>query len=101
MTDPSPGGPLIPCEDTASRMRAIAAELSAHGLSARVHDTRGTLDLTATVQPAGQREAEIVIDEDGYTELRYWNQPGAGPSQISALALRVLAALTGPQPPTG
>jgi hypothetical protein len=46
------------------------------------------LDLTATVQPPGQREAEIVIDEDGYTELRYWNQPGAGPAQISAPELR-------------
>jgi hypothetical protein len=98
VTDPSPAGPLTPCEETASRMRAIAAELAAHGLSARVHATRGTLDLTATVHPPGQREAEIVIDEDGYTELRYWNQPGAGPAQVSAVALRVLAALTGPQP---
>jgi hypothetical protein len=100
VTDPSPDGPLTPCEDTTSRMQAIAAELSAHGLSAGVHDTRGTLDLTATVQPPGQREAEIVIDEDGYTEVRYWNQPGAGPAQISGLALRVLAALTGQERPT-
>ena len=100
MTDPSLGSPLTPGEETASRMRAIAAELAAHGLSARLHDTRGTLDLTATVHPPGQREAEIVIDEDGYTELRYWNEPGAGPAQISAVDLHLLAAAPGGHLPT-
>ena len=27
---------------------------------------------TATLRVPGQREIEVVIDEDGYTELRYW-----------------------------
>jgi hypothetical protein len=74
-------------------MRAIAAGLAANGLTASLHDSRAGLDVSATARPPGQREAEIVIDEDGYSELHYWNPPGAGPDQITATALRALAAV--------
>jgi hypothetical protein len=35
------------------------------------------LDLTATMHRAHHRETDIVVDEDGYTELRYWADPNA------------------------
>jgi hypothetical protein len=74
-------------------MRAIAAGLAGHGLITSLHDSRAGLDVTAAARAPGQREAEIVIDEDGYAELHYWNPPGAGPDQITATAVRALAAV--------
>ena len=74
-------------------MRAIAAGLAASGLSTRIHDSRAGLDVTAIAEPAGLRPAEIIIDEEGYSELHYWNPPGAAPEQIAAIALRALRAV--------
>jgi hypothetical protein len=54
VTDTTPGSPNADDPgETARRMRAIATELTAAGLGAHLHDTRGALDITATVyQPA-------------------------------------------------
>ena|ERR1035438_1364881 len=79
-------------------MRAMAAELSAHGLITHLTDARAGLDLTATLSPSGKREAEIIIDEDGYAELRYWNPPGTTPAEATATALRALSAVIGTAP---
>jgi hypothetical protein len=48
--------------------------------------------------PSGKREAEIIIDEDGYAELRYWNPPGTTPAEATATALRALSAVIGTMP---
>lgn len=75
-------------------MRAIADGLAARGLVTRLHESRAGLDVTALTRPAGGRATELVIDEDGYTELHYWNQAGAGAEQIVTVALRALDAVT-------
>lgn len=97
MTDAIPGY-LLNAEKTARRMRAIAEGLTAHGVPAHLHESRAGLDITATLQVPGRRDAQIVIDEDGYAELHYWNPPGAGPEQITITALFALAAATGSGP---
>lgn len=95
MTEPSPA-PLA--QYNGAHMRAMAAELSAHGLTTHLTDARAGLDLTATLSPSGKREAEIIIDEDGYAELRYWNPPGTPPTEAIATALRALKAVTSSTP---
>jgi hypothetical protein len=46
---PGPGDP----EQTEARMRALTEELSAAGLDAHLHCTRGVLDITAALQQPG------------------------------------------------
>jgi hypothetical protein len=77
-------------------MRAIAAGLQAGGLDARVHDTRGVLDITATLYNAGSKGTDVTVDEDGYVQISYWNDPGATPARIIEVISRALAAITGP-----
>src|ERR1022692_952199 len=95
--------PAAPAQYDADRMRAMAAELAAHGLVTHLTDSRAGLDLTdsragldltATLSPSGQRDAEFWIDEEGYAELRYWYPPSTSPAQVSATALRALRAVT-------
>ena len=95
MTEPSLA---TPAQYDGGHMRAMAAELSAHGLTTHLTDARAGLDLTATLSPSGKREAEIIIDEDGYAELRYWNPPGTTPAEATATALRALSAVIGTVP---
>lgn len=85
-----------PYEEAAQRMRAVAAGLAAHGMTTYLHDSRERLDLTARLCPPGERETEILLDEDGYTEIRYWVHADAGSDEITAQALRVLAAGSSP-----
>ena len=66
-----------PDPDTAVRMQSVAAALTAAGLTAQVHLTRGVLDVTATWERADGKAAEVIVDDDGYVEVRYWNRPGA------------------------
>jgi hypothetical protein len=76
----------------AEYMRAIEAGLAACGVTTHLTDSQAGLDLTATLSPSGKRDAEIIIDEDGFAELRYWNPPGTSPAEVTAIALRVLNA---------
>jgi hypothetical protein len=85
--------------ETGRRMQAIAAGLQAAGLSAHLHDTKGVLDLTATVHRPGGKETDVIVDEDGYVEIRYWNHPGAPPGQVTAVIIRALAAIAAAQRP--
>lgn len=78
-------------------MRAIADELSLAGLATRLHESRASIDVTATHTAAGQREAEVTVDEDAYTELRFWHQAGATPAQIAHLIIATLTAITAAQ----
>jgi hypothetical protein len=86
-----------PDPDTAARMHAVAAALTAAGLTAQLHITRGVLDVTATWERADGKAAEVIIDDDGYTEVRYWNHPWATPEQVAAVIVRALAAITATQ----
>jgi hypothetical protein len=79
---------------TVLRMHAIAAGLQAGGLDARVYDTRGVYDIRATLYNAGGKGTDVIIDEDGYVTLSYWNDPGAAPAQIIEVISRALAAIT-------
>jgi hypothetical protein len=64
--------PSAPDSATAARLHEIAAGLAAIGLATRLNRTRAGTDLTATLHAPGHREVEVILDEDGYTELRYW-----------------------------
>lgn len=92
MTDAVPGGPEDPGQ-TARQMRAIAAALTAAGLIADVHDTSGVLDVTATLNRPGRKETQVIVDEDGYVEIRYWNPAGTTPGQVAAVIVRALDAI--------
>jgi hypothetical protein len=84
--------------DVAERLRAIEIGLAAAGLSTRLHDSPAGTDLTATLRRPGKREIEVVIDADGYTELRYWASLDVTPAHTVAIvtsALAVIAAATG------
>ncbi len=81
---------------TVLRMHTIAAGLQALGLDARVHDTRGVLDIRATLYNGGGKGTDVTIDEDLYVTLSFWNDPGATPARIIDVINRVLAAITGP-----
>jgi predicted glycoside hydrolase/deacetylase ChbG (UPF0249 family) len=90
VTDPAPG----PSAGPATWIRGIAAALTAAGLTADLHHTPVGLDLTATRHPPGQKETEVLVDEDGYIELRWWAVPGATAEQVAAAVTRALAAIT-------
>ncbi len=95
MTDATASGPGA-AEDhaeTARRMRAIAAGLEAAGLTTRLHDTRAALDITATLHQPGCKETEVIVDQDGYVEIRYWNHAGATPARVTAVIVRALTAI--------
>jgi hypothetical protein len=77
-------------------MRAIAAALTAAGLDARVHVTRGVADITATWHRPGCKDIDLTIDDDGYIALSWRSPAGAAPAQVTALITRVLAAVTRP-----
>lgn len=78
-------------------MRAIAAGLADAGLVACLNETRGVLDVTATLDRPGGKASKVLVDEDGYVELRYWNQPGATPEQVTSVIVRALAAIAAAQ----
>ena len=82
--------------DTAGRMAAIAAGLTAEGLDARVHDTHGVLDVTASWHRPGSKAIDLTVDEDHYIHVSWWNPDDATPAQIITTIRRALAAITGP-----
>jgi hypothetical protein len=85
---------------SAGRLHELAALLAEAGLATQVYETYGVLDLTARSQPPGRREIEIIVDEDWYVEIRYWNLPAASPAEVSAAITRALAAITTASPAT-
>jgi hypothetical protein len=76
-------------------LHAIAAELSGAGLIVQLHQTRAGLDLTATRYHTDRREIEVLVDEDGYTELRYWADRAATPAQAADIIVRALGIIGG------
>jgi predicted transcriptional regulator len=100
MTDVIPGAAEDPADDpaqTGRQMRAIAAALTAAGLTTHLHDTSGVLDVTATLHRPGRKKTAVIIDDDGYVEIRYWNPAGATADQVTAVIVRALAAISAAQ----
>ena len=89
MTDDDP-------EKTAQRMHAIAAGLTAAGLDAQVHETRGVLDVTASWHRPGSKAIDLIVDEDHYIQLCWWNPDDDTPGQIVATIRRAIAAISVP-----
>lgn len=87
--------PRVPDPDAAARMHAIADALGAAGLDARVHDTRGVLDVTARLGLPGGKPIEVIVDDDGYCQVSFWTPPGATPAQVTAAITAVVAAIIG------
>jgi hypothetical protein len=90
--------PRVPSPDTAARMQATAAGLAGAGLAARVNQTQGVLDITASLGQPGGKSIDVTVDEDGYVQVSYWNVPGATPARMVAVIAAVVAAVTAAQP---
>ena len=79
----------------AARIRAIAAGLTAAGIAAGTYGNNITgLDVTATRGPPGRATTEIMLDEDGYAEIRWFTNPTAPAEDVTAALARILAAIT-------
>lgn len=78
----------------AARLHDIASGLAAIGLVTHLHRTRSGIDLTATLHSIGHRDIEVIADEDGYTELRYWASLSGTPAAAVATIAGALAAIT-------
>lgn len=81
----------------AVRLADIATGLFALGLTTRLHRTRAGTDLTATLYLAGYRDIEVIADEDGYTELRFWTSISSTSDAAVATIASVLKVLTASQ----
>lgn len=81
---------------TRQRMRALAAELTAAGLTVHLYDTHAGLDITAiaTGPDGSNSNIAVIIDDEGRTQIRYWDDPAAAPAQASAVITRILAVIT-------
>jgi hypothetical protein len=88
------GGPSTAVNESGRWLLAIATELSGAGLIVQLHQTRAGLDLTATRYHTDRREIEVLVDEDGYTELRYWADQAAAPAQVADIIVRVLSVVS-------
>lgn len=95
MSVPSAGGVS---RETAQRMTELGSALAAAGMRVLVNSscTRGLLDITAEIDWPQGRPVEVIADEDGYIEVRYWNLPGASAADMTAVISRVLAAIITP-----
>jgi len=73
MTEPGHGRPNAAPADPAGWIRAIASGLTATGIPATTNgDHIAGLDVTAVICPPGRARAEVMIDEDGWAELRWF-----------------------------
>jgi len=88
--------PRTPDPKAAARMSEIAGALAAAGLDVKVHDTRGVMDATASLDDPGGRSVEVIVDDDGYTQVSYWNPPDATPAQVTAVITAVIAVIMAP-----
>jgi hypothetical protein len=90
--------PRVPGPDTAAAMHATAEALAGAGLAVRVNQTQGVLDISASMSQPGGKSIEVIVDEDGYVQVSYWNAPDAAPAQVVAVIAAMVAAITAAQP---
>jgi hypothetical protein len=95
VTTPAIGPRAETGQQTEARMRQVAAELAAAGLDTGVHETRGVLDVRATLRREGFGPVEVIYDGDGYVTVTFWHAPRATPAQVAATINAVLAVITG------
>jgi hypothetical protein len=81
----------------AVRLHQVAAGLAELGLMTRIHRTRAGTDLTATLHSPSHRDIQIIVDEDGYTELRYWASLNGTPAAAVTTIAGVVESLTASQ----
>ena len=51
--------------------------------------------MASSLPDGGRHNAEVVVDEEGYLEIREWGGLAADPTQAAATIARALAALGG------
>jgi hypothetical protein len=78
-------------------MHATTQALAGAGLAARVNQTQGVFDITASLGQPGGKSIDVIVDEDGYVQVSYWNAPGATPAQVVPVITAVVAAITAAQ----
>ena len=49
-----------------------------------------------SVHQGAAKDMHVIVDDDLYVEIRYWNPPGATPAQVTATIRRALAAIRQP-----
>ncbi len=80
---------------TAADMRAIAGDLAAAGMEARLEVADGYPYVHATAPGTGKDRAfEVFLDDDGHIELRWQHQPAVPPAPVAAAVTRAIAAIT-------
>lgn len=80
----------------AGRMRAIFGGLHAAGLDARVRDSHGVIDITATWHRPGCTDIGITVDEHHCVQVSYRDDPAAAPARVVATIRRALTAISTP-----
>ena len=48
------------------------------------------LDVTASVRPPGRARTEIMLDEDGYAEIRWHTNPAAPAAEVATALARAI-----------
>jgi hypothetical protein len=74
-------------------MLVLTGLLSAAGLTASLNVTRDIPDVTARLPQPGGRDITVIVDDDGYIELRFWARPGATASEITTTLTRAIAVI--------
>ena len=77
-------------------LEQVASSLAAAGFPGRVTEAAGEASLTIRVSRPGCRETEVIVDSDGYCELRWWLIPDAAPEQDAAVITAALHAAHAP-----
>jgi hypothetical protein len=87
--------PRVPDPQTAEWMHAVAADLATAGMDAQVHDTRGVMDVTASLGLPGGKPIEVIAEDDGYCQVSFWHPPGATPAQVTVAITALVAVIIG------
>jgi hypothetical protein len=82
-----------PTDTTSAVLRDLAVDLRAAGLTVEVQETQGVLDLRASLDRPGCKTIEVITDVDGYTEIRFWHEPGAPAAKMAATITSALTAV--------
>jgi hypothetical protein len=91
-----PGTSQDESPDSGAWLEQVAASLAIAGLRCQVTETAGEACLTITASRPGCRETEVIVDGDGYCELRWWLPRTATPTTAFAV---ITAALRAVRPP--